>query len=114
MTDSSECPKPRMMRVPCLNMKDGCKATVMYMGVRPAAGERSPRIRKLCPTCLECGMPSERVTAGYNFSKEMKSRKITARMPDGFFDPAGPIVACTVYMRTQNGGRVLPHPTGGG
>lgn len=106
MTGSSECPKPRMMRVPCLNMKDGCKATIMYMGVMP--------IRKLCPTCLECGMPSERVTAGYNFSKEVKSRKITARVPSGFYDPAGPIVACTVYMKTQNGGRVLPHSTGGG
>lgn len=101
----TDCPKPKTMRVPCINAPDGCGSTVIYMGTK--------RVRKLCPNCLECGAPSERVTAGYNFSKEVRSRKITARIPDGFYDPAGPIVACTVHMKTRNGGRVLPCPAGG-
>lgn len=106
MTD--DIPIPRTMTVPCYNATDGCTATVQYLGTKP--------VHKLCSTCQSCGTPSERRLPGYDFSKAAKACKVTApteHMGGNYYRQDGPCVACTVYPKTEGGGRVVPFRSGG-
>ena len=93
---------PHQMRVCCYNVKDGCKNTVSYMGVKP--------VRKLCSICQESGAPSERILSGFSLEKHITKGK--APPVKGVYDYGGePVFAVTCWPKTFSGGRVLPYRT---
>ena len=93
---------PRQMRVSCYNAKDGCKNHVSYMGVSP--------VRKLCPTCLESGVPCERPQVGFSFDKATRSLRKT---PGDFSYDGEMLYAVTCWPKAFSGGRVMPCRTEG-
>jgi hypothetical protein len=100
MTDH---PEPHYMTVYCYNSSEGCTNTVTFFGIR--------KVRKICPTCQESGIPSERPQAGFNFGKAMRKVKLEAMAG---LDLGGAICcAVTVWPKTIFGGRVAPCPREG-
>ena len=96
--------EPRFMSVPCYNASEGCTGTVSYMGTKT--------IRKICTTCQESGVPSERHQAGFNFGKAM--RKVRTEAMIGL-DLGGQVCyEVTCWPKTIFGGRVMPSKPGGG
>jgi hypothetical protein len=87
--------------VPCYNAKDGCTSIINYQaepGSRP--------LRKICPTCMAVGAPSER--SGL-FSRTPKGR---GDIPKHFMEyGAEPLYQVTVWPKASffTGGRVSNH-----
>ena len=95
--------KPRFMRVPCYNADEGCDNIVSYMGVKT--------VRKICQTCQDSGVPSERPQAGFNFGKAM--RRVRTEAMAGL-DLGGQVCyEVTCWPKTLFGGRVMPIKTMG-
>ena len=102
MTDDPEV--PHMMRVPCFNSLDGCKNSVLYMGVSV--------VHKICPSCMESGAPSERTicgTPGFNFETEARRLRHESsprsKIPMDYFGGEA-VYEITARPKTANGGRV--------
>jgi hypothetical protein len=93
---------PHLMRVSCHNVKDGCPNTVSFMGIKP--------VRKICPTCMESGVPCERPLAGFNFEKATRSLR---KIPGDFSYDGDMLYAVTCWPRTFHGGRVMSCRTEG-
>lgn len=97
MTD--DIPEPRLMRVPCFNVGDGCKNTISYMGVKS--------LRKLCQSCLDSGPPAQHHREiGVRVCDQVKKlRKKMSSWLVGVHD--GPIIAITARpMSKTPDGRV--------